>query len=297
MKQRILVAIPIVLIVALAVFVQGWVLAIFAVALACMCQFEIVRAMDKNGMPLFKGLSFLFTAVVAVLFLLTFHSALTVEWSPVMYLNATAIMACFLGILFAAFICTVFSKEHAVEKVINTLFSLVYPQLIFAVFYLLVVSAVQGHNPWNSFGPGDNRYMNTLVVMLMVFLPAMFTDTFAYFTGMLFGKRKLCPAISPKKTVAGSIGGIVGGIVASILICVVCGIWLQTIGTLFTYIIVGAVLAVISQFGDLSASLLKRKLGVKDFGKLLPGHGGVVDRLDSILFCIPVVYLAHYFLI
>ncbi|MEF9988143.1 MAG: CDP-archaeol synthase, partial [Christensenella sp.] len=92
-------------------------------------------------------------------------------------------------------------------------------------------------------------------------------------------------------TVAGCVAGIVGGIIASVLIwAVFSNVASITMMPLLNYIFAGAALAVISQLGDLSASFIKRSLNIKDFGKLLPGHGGIVDRMDSVLFCIPLVF-------
>ncbi len=117
----------------------------------------------------------------------------------------------------------------------------------------------------------------------LVFVGAWVTDTMAYFTGVLLGKHKLCPAISPKKTVEGSLGGIVFCILGFLLYG-----WImkKVFGAIPSYLmlgIAGALASVVSQIGDLTASLIKREHGVKDFGKLMPGHGGVLDRFDSIL--------------
>ncbi|WP_291965685.1 phosphatidate cytidylyltransferase [Caloramator sp.] len=132
-----------------------------------------------------------------------------------------------------------------------------------------------------------NEMKNGNKLIWMVFLIAWCCDTFAYFTGMFFGKRKLCPEVSPKKTVEGSIGGILGSIVGLV-------IWKIFNGNIeITYIqliILGIIGAVVSQIGDLSASLIKRHVGIKDYGNIMPGHGGILDRFDSILFIIPVVY-------
>lgn len=123
-----------------------------------------------------------------------------------------------------------------------------------------------------------------------VFLIAFSTDTFAYFTGLYLGRKKLCPNISPKKTIEGSIGGILG----SLLICVFYGIYLNNLlGSdilLRHFIVMGVLASIISQFGDLTASLIKRNFGIKDFGKIFPGHGGILDRFDSIIFTAPIVY-------
>lgn len=102
------------------------------------------------------------------------------------------------------------------------------------------------------------------------------TDTFAYFSGMLFGKKKLCPNISPKKTIAGAIGGTAFGTAAGVLV-----FWLADKNPLLG--LIALPLSIVSQFGDLAASVIKRRFGVKDYGKIFPGHGGVLDRFDSII--------------
>ena len=120
--------------------------------------------------------------------------------------------------------------------------------------------------------------------VVLVFIVAWICDVFAYAVGMLFGKHKLIPEISPKKTVEGSIGGIV----FSALACVLYGLILEVFvdGINVSYIslgLIGAILSVVSQLGDLIASLIKREYGVKDYGNIFPGHGGVMDRFDSVL--------------
>ena len=123
----------------------------------------------------------------------------------------------------------------------------------------------------------------------MIFVAAWMTDTMAYFTGRLLGKHKLCPEISPKKTVEGSVGGIVFCALSFLLY----GFIVHKISGLTpNYIMLflsGLALSVVSQIGDLAASLIKREHGVKDYGKLMPGHGGVMDRFDSILAVAPIL--------
>lgn len=123
------------------------------------------------------------------------------------------------------------------------------------------------------------------ILIWLVFIIAFGTDIFAYFTGMLLGRHKLCPNISPKKTVEGAIGGLLGSVILSGLF----GYFFCR--ELFVYcIIIGVIGSVMSQLGDLSASIIKRKLKIKDYGHLIPGHGGILDRFDSVLFTAPTVY-------
>ena len=136
-------------------------------------------------------------------------------------------------------------------------------------------------------------YKNYLLILTL--FATFSTDTFAYFVGSKFGKKKLCPSISPNKTIEGSLGGLVG----SILIVFMVGFFLNRVYNLHIneihFFAVGLLSGSISQIGDLTASVIKRYCGIKDYGNLLPGHGGILDRLDSLMFTAPIVYM--YYLI
>jgi phosphatidate cytidylyltransferase len=123
------------------------------------------------------------------------------------------------------------------------------------------------------------------VTVWLIFLTAFGTDIMAFFTGSIFGRHKLCPRISPKKTVEGAVGGFLG----SILLCGAFG-YLFAPALLWHCLIMGAAGSVVAQLGDLTASVFKRNLGIKDYGNLIPGHGGILDRFDSVLFTAPFVY-------
>lgn len=123
------------------------------------------------------------------------------------------------------------------------------------------------------------------ILIWLVVLTAFGTDIMAYFSGFLFGKHKLCPKISPKKTIEGSIGGTLGSVILSGLF----GYFFAP-EVLVHCLIIGVLGGIVSQFGDLTASIFKRKMGIKDYGSLIPGHGGILDRFDSVLFTGPMVY-------
>ena len=121
-------------------------------------------------------------------------------------------------------------------------------------------------------------------IYLLVFIGAWITDTFAYFTGVLFGKHKLIEDVSPKKTIEGSIGGTVFCAISFVVLGLVVGAIDKTVEPNIIFLAIsGLLIAVISQLGDLIMSVIKRHYGIKDYGKLLPGHGGALDRFDSIL--------------
>ena len=178
---------------------------------------------------------------------------------------------------------------YSLNDMFATVFIGIYPLSLFMLFL-----------------PVNHSEAGLLGIMLVIAVPVM-TDTMAYFTGMALGKRKLCPQISPKKTVAGAVGGVIGGIIGALIVFFLFDfssamsvfpnagsmelIPGNLYGSLGLYIALGIVGGVLSELGDLAASWIKRKAGIKDFGKIFPGHGGIMDRLDSILFMLPLVYL------
>ena len=128
------------------------------------------------------------------------------------------------------------------------------------------------------------RYMqNGVYIFALVFVAAWMCDVFAYFTGRFFGKHKLAPHLSPKKTVEGSIGGIIFAVLGCMLYGLIVDLATDLHARYLVLACLGLSLSVISQIGDLWASLIKREHGIKDYSQMLPGHGGVMDRFDSIL--------------
>ncbi len=128
-------------------------------------------------------------------------------------------------------------------------------------------------------------------VLLFLFLGSWLTDTFAYFCGTLFGRHKLIPKVSPKKTVEGSVGAIVFTVASFALYGLLVASITDLTPNYFALIITGLILSILSQIGDLNASFIKRQYGIKDYGKIFPGHGGVLDRFDSVIAIAPLIYL------
>lgn len=153
-------------------------------------------------------------------------------------------------------------------------------QDVFAsLFILMYVPVLMG----NILRIADQRYI------WMLYISAWGSDTFAYLVGSLFGKHKIenIKHISPNKTIEGSIGGIVGAVILNLIFSKYSSLDIPT-----SYIVVFSIIAAfLSQVGDLVASFIKRKTNIKDFGDLIPGHGGIMDRFDSMIFIAPLLYL------
>jgi len=159
-------------------------------------------------------------------------------------------------------------EEGLVNASVN-LFGTVYIGLMFAYILLL------------RFIPGQRGFFVFFTVLV-----TWANDSTAYFIGINFGKHKLSPRISPKKSIEGSIGGLAGGVLAALIM----GIFYKQ--PLWLMLWLGILVVAAGQFGDLIESIIKRNAGVKDSGSFLPGHGGVLDRFDSLLLAAPVVYYA-----
>ena len=130
----------------------------------------------------------------------------------------------------------------------------------------------------------------------LVFLASWGCDTCAYCVGMLIGKHKMSPVLSPKKSVEGAVGGVVGAALLGAIYAAVVGSHLEAENPVITYAIICAVGALISMVGDLAASAIKRNHNIKDYGTLIPGHGGIMDRFDSVIFTAPVIYYLSMFM-
>ncbi|MBO5742785.1 MAG: phosphatidate cytidylyltransferase, partial [Clostridia bacterium] len=209
--------------------------------------------------------------------------------------------ALYLGFVFALVLYTVaiFNSGFLKENLMP---------FIAAYVFILMVSMVLFHSNL-TFSDAALSFLGTLYISIfflhiifirqselgnlniwLIFISAWATDTFAYFAGRTLGKHKLCPKVSPKKTVEGAIGGTLGCVICICIYAYICG---KCKGVSVNYIsatIFSVLTAVFSQFGDLAASRIKREYGVKDYGNLIPGHGGILDRFDSALLISPLVY-------
>lgn len=176
-------------------------------------------------------------------------------------------MLWFFGVVAASLLYLFNMEKRRLEDAMATITGVFY-----VVFFSFHVTLVEQSGPYGN-------------MVWLIVITAFGTDIMAYFSGYLLGKHKLCPSISPKKTIEGSVGGILG----SVILSGVFG-YIFMPEYLIHCVVIGALGGVISQLGDLTASVFKRKMGIKDYGNLIPGHGGILDRFDSVLFTGPMVY-------
>ncbi len=153
-----------------------------------------------------------------------------------------------------------------------TLFGIFYVTALISLIYLIGVK------------------QNGVYLIWVIFISSWSCDTMAYFVGKNFGKKKIAPRISPKKTLEGAIGGFLASTIATGIYGYIIINFFNINMELFHFIIIGLLCGVLNQIGDLTASSIKRNMDIKDFSNLIPGHGGILDRFDSIIFASAVVY-------
>lgn len=238
--------------------------------MAIVGTFEVVRAMDVKMLFIEKIIALIFPIIVFPI--ATFCGATYAFIVIAIYDMLTVALSVF------AF------KDATLESVGLTMLSVFYPTGL-----ILPLVAVN---------------LMSFEASLLVFAVSPLCDTMAYFVGSALRGKKLCPDISPNKTISGAIGGIAGGAIGGVAVYFFSN-WLYSAGVLagtaFTvgalwadviiFIVAGALFAALTELGDLAESVIKRKLGIKDMGKLFPGHGGMMDRIDGLSFVSPVAAL------
>ena len=178
--------------------------------------------------------------------------------------------------------------------IIAFLLMLLYNNKVGVNTYITALAMVTMLSFFLSFAYKVERLDNGKFLIWMVLVGACFTDTFALFGGKFFGKHKLAPKISPKKTIEGAIAGTLGGILMMIAYGAILNAVLNVNMSYVLLGVLGLLTAFTAQIGDLTLSAIKRHNNIKDYGDLIPGHGGILDRMDSIIFTAPLVY---YFII
>lgn len=261
MKIRMFSGVFLTIAIVFVLIMGGYVLQFSLMAVSLIGIHEFFRAVNgKNPVAEYMGY------VACILYYLLLN--LNIPYFYIMYIIL-------LVIGFSILMVVKYPKYH-INMIASSVFALLYIPLLFSTIYLLYISE------------------NGIFFVLLIFLTAFATDTFAYFAGVLFGKRKLAPILSPKKTIEGSIGGVLG----TVILCSIYGLLLNQFNLInqnvvFECAMIGFFASIIAQFGDLTASAIKRFEDIKDYSKLIPGHGGILDRFDSILFTSGAIFILY----
>lgn len=269
MKTRLISGIILVILALAVIMTGGYLLATVLLFLSLIAFRELTKACKLADDGKLNGME-----VIGCLGIITFYIVTAVEKNS-RYMLLTLI------IILMAYMCLyVFSfPKYRAEQIMSSYFCVVYAPVMLSFIYSV----------------RELKYGEYLV--WLIFISSWACDTCAYAVGMLFGKHKLAPVLSPKKSIEGAIGGVVGAMIVGALYAhfiVAPGIGGQIL--FWVFVLISAIGAVVSQIGDLAASAIKRNYGIKDYGKLIPGHGGVMDRFDSVIFTAPVIYCIAYML-
>ena len=266
MKTRVLSGIVLAIIMISSSFCGGWYLYLLCAGVSLIGMYELYRVIDiqKSALACMGYLSAIFYYICV----LTGYEKYDI------FVFVIALMA-----IMSVYVFTF--PKYKIEEVTLTFLGLFYVAVMLSYIYKVRILE-------------DGIY-----IVWLIFIASWGNDTFAYFTGVLLGKHKMAPVLSPKKSIEGAIGGIAGATILGIIFgYIVNGYMSETVShPVFIFAaasFVGAILAII---GDLTASAIKRNHNVKDYGKLIPGHGGILDRYDSVIFTAPIIYYLALYLI
>ncbi|WP_276874048.1 phosphatidate cytidylyltransferase [Dialister micraerophilus] len=266
MKTRIITAIIGIILVLGLIILGNWILTFAVLAIAGIALTEYGCMLERLGIKIRFKISCIFLALIIL-------SAYT------------GILKFFVSGLFGSFLILCFSILKISKKSINDLMYTVFGVLYLGIGFGSLLFLRQNNE---FFDIGLSSINNGVFTILFALIGTWASDSFAYLVGKRFGKHKMAPHISPNKTLEGLFGGIVG----TIVLCSIFSIYFGLV--LWKGVLCGAIVSVVAPIGDLFESYLKRACDVKDSGKLLPGHGGMLDRFDSILFVSPAMLIVLY---
>ncbi len=276
MKQRVITGAAFAVLMLLGIYFRGWVMFLLLSAMLVVSVEEVYRAIRATGIEPVRWAGYMYCGLTIAATLVSFF----------VKRNAPLQMIALLLGVMAAMIRLVTRGKIAVESLMATVFPMLYP----GIFYMVLMELLR---------LGDRATVT--VALVVAFFSASINDVFALFSGMLFGKHKLAPELSPKKTVEGSVGGLIFCVLFTMAVpgllrlifrgdaAFVAGI--DALPPTWAFGLLGLVAGALTQVGDLTASMVKRHCGVKDFGHILPGHGGIMDRMDGVLFCGAACYI------
>ncbi len=260
-KTRLLSGILLVVIALVTIINGGALLLTVLLGISLIGAGELYRAMGvhKDGYGLLETAGYLG--------ILLYYGAVVLDF------ERYGMMAAVLSVVLLMFVYVFTYPKYQASQVMAAFFGILYVGVMLSFIYL-------------ARNLPDGKY-----IVWLIFICSWGCDTCAYCVGMLIGKHKMAPVLSPKKSVEGAVGGVLG---AAALGAAYAAVFHEPAAE---YAVICAVGALISMVGDLAASAIKRNQGIKDYGKLIPGHGGILDRFDSVIFTAPVIYYMALFLL
>ena len=267
MTTRIITGVGLLALLFIALYFGGWVFSLLWVACVCIGMYEEFHALHLCGHRPVAWPSWLALIIAIPSFLLLTETT-----------GLTLLMILVMLTMMLVSVLVIFRDEPRLEDLLMSLlplFSIVLPGL-----FMLALSRV-------------TPIAEQRIFLSLTFFVPVVGDSFAYFGGVRFGKIKLVPEISPKKTIEGALAGLLGSVITAVVIFAISSAMSNHSIPFFHFLILGFLGGLLGQVGDLFASIVKRHCKVKDFGHIFPGHGGMMDRLDSILFVAVLVYLYH----
>ncbi|MDP4133259.1 MAG: phosphatidate cytidylyltransferase [Bacillota bacterium] len=272
LKDRLIWAIPLIVVACTILLLNNVVIYIAVVAVSLISLYEIYSAFGYMNKKTF----FMFIYFIPWLF---FTPSLLLFWDFISQ-NMVLVQIGVYAYMLIGFLLVLLN--HNTIKINDML--AIFAICTFITFFLMFIVKIRQDIPHGK------------STVWAVFVSACLTDAFAYFTGKHFGKHKLAPLVSPNKTIEGSFGGILGSIISMLLYGFIVKLIIADVSVSYLNLaILGFIASIISQIGDLTLSSIKRELNIKDYGKVIPGHGGLLDRIDSILFVAPCIYLYTMF--
>lgn len=253
-KTRLISGIVLVLLALLTICSGGIILFMTVLMLSLIGQQELYKAMGV------RGDKFNLLELAGYLGTILFYLSLTTQ--DIMY----QMLAIVLAMILILFVYVFTYPKFNANQVMPALFGIIYVSILLSYVYQTRMLEGGKFHVW------------------LIFLCSWGCDTCAYCVGVLFGKHKMAPVLSPKKSIEGAVGGVAGATLLGVIYA------LATHSRLDAYAITCCIGALISMVGDLAASAIKRNQGIKDYGRLIPGHGGVLDRFDSVIFTAPIIY-------
>lgn len=318
MKKRLITGTCFVLVIALALIlkfkVSNYFFDMLILAVACIASYEASKLFTKMGRYNDKIMAISFPVISMIVLLLCIANDKDIG----IVFTIVILIATMLVFFAITFLISLLNRKvtktemrareneltitkYSLIKALNTTLVFIYP--VFLLLFLTFINHIEDMT--TSFGAvsGLGGRLSLFILIFTLLIP-IFSDTFAYLTGGIFGGKKVAPKVSPNKTISGCVGGLVWCVLLSITFFCICNsipsmaqVLSATGITLWKVALISVFGSVISQLGDLFESFLKREAGVKDAGKILPGHGGMLDRFDSHIFVAPYIFIAFSLLL